>query len=658
MFVKYAETGIETQYGFFSIRVYEQKKGHETVVLWTQKLDVSNPVLVRVHSECLTGDIFKSYQCDCGKQLEKALKRIQETGGVCIYLRQEGRGIGLFEKIKSYQLQKKGYDTFEANILLGHPPDQRTYTFVKTVLDDLNIHSIILMTNNPSKVSEIAKTGIEIVDYVPIISKANQYNKHYLSTKKVKFQHRFNTDFNRYSYQFPVDNVRQLEEVAQNINPLIKDPLLDISVNIGTHIGIFQFTKEINRIHSIFNACYRVDFIPILHVSFKSCCDPLLIIKELVDLYPFVKRIQLNDIESLTPDILEKFLCYFLVHIPLSVSTFHLVHLSKIRKYIKKKKLFIGLDNSGGRGVNETIQVFKTKIETLLGYGINHITLCGGFGPDALNTYCELRRYYKVNFSIDAESKLKTNGIVCVKKVKQYLIQLIRFDDPKHEEINQTNALLAKSRRNGWERILIHEKPFEIHDRVFHPGFFPSTSWFATEVLNIIPKGCAFCEVGCGSGVISCLVALSDVKARVVSTDINPFAQENTILNAKDLGVASRVNTYKGDVLEGICQSDRFDIIFWALPFGYLDPGVTVNLEKTQVFDPGYRAIGKLFQTARNYLNPKGKLLLGFSRQLGHENTLFRLANANALEYRTIATTQLKEIESVDFVLLEGVYLR
>lgn len=175
----FVETKLTTKYAEFNIRVYPDNTGKETVVLWTENLDMSQPVLVRVHSECLTGDVLSSLQCDCGKQLAKSLQTISEDGGVLIYLRQEGRGIGLFEKMKSYKLQSKGYDTFEANVILGHQPDERSYEMVKIILDDLHIMRIRLLTNNPSKVSDIAKLGIEVVERVPLISRANKHNKSY-----------------------------------------------------------------------------------------------------------------------------------------------------------------------------------------------------------------------------------------------------------------------------------------------------------------------------------------------------------------------------------------------------------------------------------------------------------------------------------------------
>lgn len=191
---EFTETTIATKFGTLNIRVYADTQGKETVALSTP-LNTANPVYVRIHSECMTGDTFRSLQCDCGDQLEHALTQIAGQGnGILIYLRQEGRGIGLFEKIKSYALQQKGYDTFDANLLLGHHPDPRTYETAKHVLDDFGVTRVHLLTNNPSKVSEIEKLGIEVVERIPLIISPNEHNERYLATKRDRFNHFLNED--------------------------------------------------------------------------------------------------------------------------------------------------------------------------------------------------------------------------------------------------------------------------------------------------------------------------------------------------------------------------------------------------------------------------------------------------------------------------------
>ncbi|HEX8322402.1 MAG TPA: GTP cyclohydrolase II, partial [Tepidisphaeraceae bacterium] len=148
------------------------------------------PVLVRVHSECLTGDVFGSARCDCGDQLSVAMQQINEAGrGALIYLRQEGRGIGLVNKLHAYKLQEKGMDTVEANLHLGLPPDKRDYGIGSQILRDLGVRKIRLMTNNPKKIYGLDGFGLQIIEQVPVKVEAGEHNREYLATKKTKLGH-------------------------------------------------------------------------------------------------------------------------------------------------------------------------------------------------------------------------------------------------------------------------------------------------------------------------------------------------------------------------------------------------------------------------------------------------------------------------------------
>lgn len=182
---------LPTMYGDFTAVAYESVldgKGHIALVKgeWAE----DEPILVRVHSECLTGDVFGSSRCDCGEQLATALSMIEQEGkGVLLYMRQEGRGIGLLNKIKAYKLQDKGRDTVEANIELGFPPDLRDYGFGAQILVDLGVRKMRLMTNNPKKVKGLEGHGLEIVERVAIEMESKDENRRYLQTKKEKMGH-------------------------------------------------------------------------------------------------------------------------------------------------------------------------------------------------------------------------------------------------------------------------------------------------------------------------------------------------------------------------------------------------------------------------------------------------------------------------------------
>jgi 3,4-dihydroxy 2-butanone 4-phosphate synthase/GTP cyclohydrolase II len=188
---KGVEVNMPTAYGDFRLIAFRQKSnGLEHVALYKGSWEPEEPILVRVHSSCATGDIFGSKRCDCGEQLHKAMEMIDREGkGVIVYLNQEGRGIGLMEKMKAYKLQEDGVDTVDANVLLGHLADERDYGVGAEILRELNVHKMRLMTNNPVKRVGLEAYGLEIVENVPVETTPNQYNMRYLKTKKERMGH-------------------------------------------------------------------------------------------------------------------------------------------------------------------------------------------------------------------------------------------------------------------------------------------------------------------------------------------------------------------------------------------------------------------------------------------------------------------------------------
>jgi 3,4-dihydroxy 2-butanone 4-phosphate synthase/GTP cyclohydrolase II len=188
---KVVKTNLPVKYGKFNLIVYESiLDGSSHLALTMGKLEKSEDVLVRVHSECLTGDVFGSRRCDCGAQLDESMKMIaKEKRGVLIYMRQEGRGIGLVNKIKSYALQDKGHDTVEANTVLGFKPDLREYGIGAQILVDLGVSKVRLLTNNPRKIIGLEGYGIDIIERIPIHVGINEYNIKYIRTKRDKLGH-------------------------------------------------------------------------------------------------------------------------------------------------------------------------------------------------------------------------------------------------------------------------------------------------------------------------------------------------------------------------------------------------------------------------------------------------------------------------------------
>ncbi|MGB0653761.1 MAG: GTP cyclohydrolase II [Thermoplasmatota archaeon] len=191
--VRAAAASLPTRFGDFRIVAYRDiptGKEHVAVVKGDVSAGGGADVLARIHSECLTGDIFHSLRCDCGAQLEETLRQIEQAGrGVVLYLRQEGRDIGLVGKIAAYELQEQGLDTVDANLELGHPADARTYEAARDMLSDLGVSSVRLLTNNPAKVEALEALGVHVAERLPLEVPPTEDNRDYLATKRERMGH-------------------------------------------------------------------------------------------------------------------------------------------------------------------------------------------------------------------------------------------------------------------------------------------------------------------------------------------------------------------------------------------------------------------------------------------------------------------------------------
>lgn len=186
-----AEANVPTEFGLFHMMAFSKDKNDwmPHIALVAENTDFSQPVNVRFHSECITGEVFHSRKCECGPQLDAAMKYMQQNGGVIIYLRQEGRNIGIINKLKAYALQEKGLDTVQANLELGLPADDRDFSVAIEILHYLKVKSVNLLTNNPEKLKIVENSDIQLHARVPLQIQSNENSKDYLRTKKIYFGH-------------------------------------------------------------------------------------------------------------------------------------------------------------------------------------------------------------------------------------------------------------------------------------------------------------------------------------------------------------------------------------------------------------------------------------------------------------------------------------
>jgi methylase of polypeptide subunit release factors len=220
--------------------------------------------------------------------------------------------------------------------------------------------------------------------------------------------------------------------------------------------------------------------------------------------------------------------------------------------------------------------------------------------------------------------------------------------------VQETKELAAASRHNtnvGTVEIL--ERIFEVQSKVFDPRIFFSTKWFTKRVSELVREETSFCEVGCGTGAVVITVLLENPTITGTAVDINEYAVENTKTNAQRFNLNNRLEVYESDVFDAVPTNKRFDSIFWAMPFGFVESDEQMDVVDLQTFDPGYRAISKFFQTAHKYLKEEGRLLVGFSKEIGTEELLHRLVEENNFSIKLLATEEGTEKSPVSMQIYE-----
>ena len=426
-----------TRQGVFRLWVWEGKRGQESVALVTPLLDPNREVMVRVHSECLTGDVFHSLTCDCGPQKELALKKIQEHGnGIFIYHRQEGRNMGLFKKVQSYNLMQEGMDTHEAVLSLAGHPDPREYSEVLTELDFLlkgQKSSLKLLTNNPYKALFLERHGYR-VRVESLRAGASIHNASYTQAKTEKFLHN-TVGYIPYTSvtldRTDIENVQTMAEIVSSSHPLPGGRKLFFGVSLYPTAEELKDSKliesliqQLTQLHGVVLQLENTHLV--LHLYYPLTRQAQRDLKRFLAKLSFDYSLQFRMPDNapsgsrVDVDLIDALHGQHVIF-QLQSEHFYLLEQRSFAGYFSSPNKFIMLDESFGHGIKEQINTTQEKILKLISLGLSRVSVAGGYGPDNVSHIHDLEDYFKIPISVDAESKLRTDGRLDPIKVREYL---------------------------------------------------------------------------------------------------------------------------------------------------------------------------------------------------------------------------------------------
>ena len=423
-----------TDLGVFDLWVWNNERGRELVARSIPNLDPRKEVMLRVHSECLTGDLFHSLTCDCGPQKDLALKKIQEHGnGAFIYHRQEGRNTGLFNKVRSYNLMQQGMDTHEALISISGHPDPREYSEVLKVLNTIlgNKKSAIrLLTNNPYKAIFLERHGYTLA-VEPLRAGASVHNALYTETKTQKFLH--NT-VGYDPYASATLALADIQEQADEITDLIRDVhprvgsrklFIGIGLSSDSDLKDQKVLEDLEHFYSA--AISRFENIHlVLHMYYPASRGAqrnlIRFLARLTFPYSLQLRLPLDAPAGFRVDVdlLDSLHAEHIIF-QIKENQLYLLEKKNFVEYFSSPNKFILLDESFGTGKEEE-EVMRAKILNVVSRGLSRIAVAGGFSAETAPRIHELEDYFKIPISVDAETKLRSNGHFDVEKAREYLM--------------------------------------------------------------------------------------------------------------------------------------------------------------------------------------------------------------------------------------------
>ena len=437
-------TLMPTAYGTFDVWVWSGERGQEPIALSTPNLDPKREVLLRIHSECITSDVFGSFTCDCGPQKEKALLEIEKHGnGIFIYHRQEGRNMGLFKKIQAYNLMRKGLDTHEANTLLSGSPDAREYSDVLEILGTL-LHSrkntIVLLSNNPYKKLVLEREGYRVV-MRPLRIGETIHNAGYIQTKEQKFLH-YSATYKPYAgITLSREDIKEKGiEIVELIHSLAlenrgREVFLGISVfPQNDDLKNQQLAQELNQFAKNFKDENGVCLV--LHMDYNERRQFYRDLKNFLASLEFRYSLQLrfgdnHTMSKIDLEILESLHSEKIIF-QIKKAHYSVLENQKFVEYFRLPNTFLLLDESFGTGTRENLASTQERMMGIIKKGISHIAVAGGYSSYKLADITVLEDYFKIPVSVDAESRLHKNGKLNMTEVSAYLSF---FFPPMHDQV-------------------------------------------------------------------------------------------------------------------------------------------------------------------------------------------------------------------------------
>ena len=422
-----------TRFGVFSLHVWAGERGRELVALATPMLDPSREVMVRIHSECLTGDTFHSLTCDCGPQKDSALRKIEEHGnGIFIYHRQEGRNTGLFKKIQSYNLMQQGMDTHEALIQVAGHPDPREYSDALTAMKYLlgeRTCSIRLLTNNPYKALFLERHGYAVV-IEPLRTDISIHSAAYVQAKAEKFLHNSVGSAPYTSVTLARADLKDVPRIMNgfsHIKPLQSGRHLFVGVSLYPDEKDLKNQNLIERLQALHRAVSIIqNFHFVLHMYYPLTRKQQRSLMSFLSKLNFDYSLQFrlpNKMEHGTRvdvDLLDSFHAIHVIF-QLKSEHFYLLEQRSFADYFSSPNKYILLDESFGSGTKATLADTHESVLKLISRGLSRISVAGGYdGSNVLEIHA-LEDYFKIPISVDAESKLRTEGQLDPVKVQNYL---------------------------------------------------------------------------------------------------------------------------------------------------------------------------------------------------------------------------------------------